>query len=113
MLLDHASEVFLKHALESNEEILNTIWHEIAHALSPGKHGLPWARVAVRLGCRSFGKCKSKGPGDRAIQRAMQEAEADPVRFVAMSFGHDRIWVGQGNDERVVYRCAHALACML
>lgn len=45
-----------------NEEIEDTILHEIAHALTPGaKHGLEWALAAEAIGARPEA-CYEGGP---------------------------------------------------
>lgn len=46
-------------ALNSETEVINTILHEIAHALVPlDNHGEAWKRVAVDIGC-SGDRCYS------------------------------------------------------
>ena len=41
-------------AMMGKEEIIDTVLHEIAHALTPGKgHGAEWQRIAKRIGCKA------------------------------------------------------------
>lgn len=43
--------------LNNDKEVIGTILHEIAHAMTPGKHhGRFWKHQAVALGCRP-GRC--------------------------------------------------------
>lgn len=51
-------------ANQSREQILDTILHECAHALTPGKgHGPEWKRMARQLGCvpKSTGRLSEDG----------------------------------------------------
>lgn len=50
-------------ANQSHENILDTLLHECAHALTPGAgHGPEWRRMAVRMGCvpRSTGRASTE-----------------------------------------------------
>ncbi len=46
------SDWFIWHEQSTKEEIVDTLLHEIAHALCPGdKHGKKWRETALAIGC--------------------------------------------------------------
>ena len=62
------AEYYARHSPE--ESVLDTLRHEIAHALAgpAAKHGPRWKAVAVRLGATPR-SCETLGPGRRAARR--------------------------------------------
>jgi hypothetical protein len=59
---------------ESKSSVLDTIRHEVAHALAgPTDHDLTWAKIAIRLGC-----CENRGTY-QAMIALLQEA-ANSIR---------------------------------
>ena len=59
-----------------DEEILNTIRHEVAHALTPShQHDTVWAECARKLGCDNTSPCASYGFDARAIDAIRSGAD--------------------------------------
>lgn len=59
-----------------DEEIVNTIRHEVAHALTPGNnHNEVWAAMARKLGCDNTLPCATYGFSENAIDAIRSGAE--------------------------------------
>jgi len=55
----YLSAIYVNHNTES--DVLNTIRHEIAHALTPGaNHGRMWKLMAMKVGCVSVNRVNEK-----------------------------------------------------
>jgi hypothetical protein len=62
--------------IASEDEVRDTVLHEIAHALTPGaKHGPIWKAAARRLGCRT----EASYAGVGRLEAAKQVVALEPV----------------------------------